>query len=235
VRLLRGGEQRRSNVRFIPHTPAQRGVAYLAVIAALAAALVVWRGADHGRRCPGGVGTDLSARSVSGGQLSQLPLRCANLERSRVTGSVREANLAEANLHRTQLRLARLENVDLSGADLTDAGGASAILDGVTLARADLRRANLQGSLLSNVSLQRARLAGADLRSVSLTRSDLSGANADSADLSDASLSDTNLRGARLEHAKLARAVWSNVVCPDGSKSAGQDRESCAGHLRPTR
>jgi AcrR family transcriptional regulator len=40
---------------------------------------------------------------------------------------------------------------------------------------------------------------------------------------------------ARLDGARLDRTTWSNVVCPDGVKSGGTDRESCGGHLRSAR
>src|SRR6266511_3171824 len=120
----------------------------------------------------------------------------------------------------------------LPGSDLSDAVAGSAELTGVKLMHADLRRIRLDGATLTDVGLQDARLKGASLRGVSLSRSDLAGADARGADLTGASLVDTNLRGARLDGAALTRTTWSNVVCPDGVKSAGTERESCDGHLR---
>lgn len=190
---------------------------------------------DHGRTCPGGAGANLSRRMVYGSDLTQRSLRCVNLERATVDGAVSEANLSEGNLHRVQLRRAWLEHVDLSGADLTDAGGGSATLTGVQLTRADLRRATLNDATLTDVGLQGARLSATVLRGASLTRSDLSGADVRDADLTGTSLVDSNLRGARLDGVKLARSTWSNVVCPDGTKSAGEARESCDGHLNRAR
>jgi uncharacterized protein YjbI with pentapeptide repeats len=187
---------------------------------------------DHGRTCTGRAGLDLSRRTVPGSDLSQRPLRCINLERSRIDGVVSEANLADGNLHRVRLQRVWLEHVDLSGADLSDAVAGSAELTGVKLTHADLRRIRLDGATLTDVGLQGARLKGASLRGVSLSRSDLAGADARGADLTGASLVDTNLRGARLDSAALTRTTWSNVVCPDGLKSAGTERESCDGHLR---
>jgi uncharacterized protein YjbI with pentapeptide repeats len=213
-----------------------RWVAAAGVIALGAAALVTLLGKDdHGRTCPGHAWLDLSGRTVHGSDLTQRPLRCVNLERSTVDGIVSEANLSDGNLHRVRLRQAWLEQVDLSGADLTGADARSATLTGVKLDRADLRRAALNDTTLTDVGMQRARLTATTLRGAVLTRSDLSGADARDADLTGASLVDSNLRGARLDGAKLARSTWSNVVCPDGAKSAGAQRESCDGHLRALR
>src|SRR6266540_2184799 len=183
-------------------------VAIGAAVALIRLANGVFGAEDHGRTCTGRAGLDLSRRTVPGSDLSQRPLRCVNLQR------------------------AWLEHVDLSGADLSDAVAGSAELTGVKLTHADLRRIRLDGATLTDVGLQDARLKGASLRGVSLSRSDLAGADARRADLTGASLVDTNLRGARLDGAALTRTTWSNVVCPDGVKSAGTERESCDGHLR---
>jgi uncharacterized protein YjbI with pentapeptide repeats len=191
-------------------------------------------GADeHGRICPGGA--NLAGRAVAGVDLSQQQLPCINLERATLNGSVQEANLSRANLYGARMRTLWLDNVDLSGADLRRAVGESANLTGVKLERADLYRAVFTNSRLENVGLQRARLGETNLRAVGFTRSDLAGADVRNADLSGASLFDSNLRGARLDGAKLDRTVWSNVICPDGTKSAGTERESCDRHLTPAR
>jgi uncharacterized protein YjbI with pentapeptide repeats len=74
------------------------------------------------------------------------------------------------------------------------------------------------------------RLREADLRRTEFRRSDLGGADARDADLTGAALIDADLRGSRLDG-----ATWATVVCPDGTKSGGDRRESCAGHLTPAR
>jgi uncharacterized protein YjbI with pentapeptide repeats len=224
---------------FLDRTPRSLRVAYFVGVAALVVflagrSLSGGGGADdHGRTCPGA--TDMAGRTVAGVDLSQQQVPCLNLERATLSGTVQEANLSRANLHRANLRSLWLDHVDLSDADLTDAVGESANLTGVKLERADLRRANLKSSRLENVGLQRARLGAANLRSVAFARSDLGGADARDADLTGASLFDSNLRGARLDKAKLSNTIWSNVVCPDGTKSAGTERESCDRHLTPAR
>jgi uncharacterized protein YjbI with pentapeptide repeats len=226
----------------VDRVPRRWRVAYLIGVAALLGILAVQtltggvRPGDsdtHGRTCPGG--PNLAGRTVAGVDLSQQQLPCINLERATLNGTVQEADLSRANLHGAQLRTLWLDNVDLSGADLTRAVGESANLTGVKLARADLHRAVLKNSRLENVGLQRARLGETNLRTVGFTRSDLAGADLRNADLSGASLFDSNLRGARLDGAKLDRTIWSNVICPDGTKSAGAERESCDRHLTPAR
>jgi uncharacterized protein YjbI with pentapeptide repeats len=214
------------------------GLVVLAVILAVLATRLVGTGngtEDRGRRCPAGQGTDLSGRQVAAADLSQQQMPCINLERSTLDGSVSQANLSRANLHRAHLRSTWMEDVDLSAADLTDARGEAVILTGVKLVGADLRRIALSKARFENVGLQQAQLGGADLRGASLTRTDLAGADARDVNLTGAALFDSNLRGARLDGAKLGSVTWSNVVCPDGTKSSADERESCDAHLKPAR
>ncbi|MGC9668327.1 pentapeptide repeat-containing protein [Planosporangium sp. 12N6] len=228
----------------VDRVPLRWRVAYLVGVV-LVAAVIIGRGlgtggpgagddiGEHGRTCPHA--PDLSRRAVNGVDLSQQQVPCVNLERATVTGTVQEADLSRANLHRANLRSLWLDHVDLSDADLAGAAAESANLTRVKLERADLRQAGLARSRLENVGLQGARLGGADLRAAALSRSDLGGADVRGADLSGASLFDSNLRGARLDRAKLTNTVWSDVICPDGTKSAGDARESCDRHLTPAR
>ncbi|MET7425085.1 pentapeptide repeat-containing protein [Dactylosporangium sp. NPDC005555] len=183
----------------------------------------------HGRRCDAPGAASLPRQEVNDAELSSRQLRCADLERSTVRGFVREANLSGSNLHKAHLRSLSMEHVDLSGADLTGADAEDATLTGVELGRADLRDTTWRGGTLTDVGLRGADLRDADLRDVTLRRSDLGGADARGADLTGAWLADTDLRGTRLDGASLGNTTWSNVVCPDGTKSD----ESCAGHLAP--
>ncbi|GII25609.1 hypothetical protein Pme01_52060 [Planosporangium mesophilum] len=208
------------------------GVAILLVFLA-SRSLTSGSPSDHGRSCPHA--TDLSGRAVAGVDLSQQQLPCLNLERSTLSGSIQESDLSRANLHRAQLQTLWLNHVNLSGSDLTDAVGESANLTGVKLEGADLRRANLRGARLEDVGLQRSKLGAANLRAAGFTRSDLGGADVRGAELAGASFYDSNLRGARLDRAKLKSVVWSNVVCPDGTKSTADEQGTCDRHLTPAR
>ncbi|MEV0129811.1 pentapeptide repeat-containing protein [Dactylosporangium sp. NPDC050688] len=225
-------------MRFPPRTVRGRrraAVACLAVAVVLGGLVLVRQraGETHGRRCAEPGAASMAGRVVGDAELSQRRLRCADLERSTVDGFVREANLSGANLHAARLGSVSMENVDLTGADLSDAAARDAMLTGVELGRADLRRTAWQGSTFTDVGLRGAVLRGADLRRTEFHRSDLGGADARDADFTGASLVDTDLRGTRLDGADLDGTTWSNVVCPDGTKSGGGGRESCTGHLTP--
>jgi hypothetical protein len=84
-----------------------------------------------------------------GGSLRGADLTEANLYRANLTG----ADLTEANLRRADLSRANFPGADLRGADLTEAD----------LYRANLREANLRGADLRRANLRRADLTGADL------------------------------------------------------------------------
>ncbi len=161
--------------------------AALAWVVVVACLTLAGCGESHGRTCPGEAGPDMSERAVTGRELTQGELRCANLERSTLDSEVvREAKLSGSNLHRAHLNGASLENVDLSGADLTDASVESATLTGVDFVRADLGKASLADSRLRDVGLTEARLEGTNLRGIVATRSDLAGADVRDADLTGA-------------------------------------------------
>jgi uncharacterized protein YjbI with pentapeptide repeats len=212
----------------------RRAAAVCLAVAVLLGAFLLVRaraGETHGRRCADSGAVSMAGRVVVDSDLSQRKLRCADLERSTVEGFVREANLSGSNLHAARLRSVSMENVDLSGADLTDVAARDATLTGVELGRADLRRTVWQGSTFTDVGLRDAVLRGADLRRTEIRRSDLGGADARDADLTGAWLVDTDLRGIRLKGAVLRDTTWVNVVCPDGTKSAGDRHNACAGHL----
>ncbi|WP_240943142.1 pentapeptide repeat-containing protein [Planosporangium thailandense] len=225
----------------VERVPLRLRVAYFVGVALLLAFLAsrgaVNRGGgaadEHGRTCPGGA--NFAGQTVAGVDLSQQQLLCLNLERSTLTGNVSDSNLARANLYAAHLRNLWLNDVDLSVSDLRRADAAGLNMTGGRLAHADLRGAGLKGARFEDVGLQQAQLSGANLPSVGFTRSDLSGVDARGTDFTGASFYDSNLRGARLAGAKLDRTIWSNAVCPDGTKSSRNDPESCDGHLTAAR
>lgn len=243
VRARAAIRERAGNVRTaVDRVPVRWRVAYFVGLAVLVAFLagrsVIDRGGgiaadEHGRTCPGGA--NLSGQTVAGVDLSQQQLLCLNLERATLTGNVADSNLGRADLYAAHLRNLWLNDVDLSGADLRRADAEGANLTGGRLSGADLRSASLSSARFEDVGLQQARLSGTNLRSAGFTRSDLSGADARGADFTGASFYDSNLRGARLDGAKLDRTIWSNAICPDGTKSSRNDPESCDRHLTPAR
>ena len=99
------------------------------------------------------------------------------------------ADLAGADLSRTNLARADLSRTNLAGANLSRANLAGADLTG-----ADLTGANLTGADLTGANLSRADLTGADLTGANLRWADLTGADLRWADLTEADLSEADLR-----------------------------------------
>ncbi len=122
--------------------------------------------------------------------------------------SLREKNLARANLQGANLMLAVLEGADLRAANLR----------GAFLRRANLCRANLRDADLWGAILEGARLQAADLRGAFLL-----GANLRHAVLEGADLRGTDLSHAKLDHVRLERAIhnsrtqWPTGFAPPGS------------------
>jgi hypothetical protein len=85
----------------------------------------------------------------------------------------------------------------------------------------------LGGRNLSHLNLQ-----GIDLRGAQLSSSHLVGTNLTGARLAQANLSSADLLGATLTGADLARVIWANTICPDGTESSanGTSPQSCVGH-----
>lgn len=137
------------------------------------------------------------------------PLECVDL----VPGaSLRGCNFSGADLSSTDLAAVNLVDANLSGANLS----------GTNLADANLRGANLSGANLFGVNLGDANLSGANLSGANVSGVNLSGANLSGADLSGVDLSLASLSGANL-----TGVVWANTVCPDGSNSDTNGRNSC--------
>jgi hypothetical protein len=141
-----------------------------------------------------------------------------------IDGSLRGADLREANLQGASLYNAKLEGVRLTWANLQEA-----YLGLANLRRADLGGANLQGAILTGANLQKANLFEANLQGVNLWVTNLQEANLDTADLQGASLQKANLQGANLAGANLQGArLWQaelhatgfsrDTTLPDGTK-----------------
>jgi uncharacterized protein YjbI with pentapeptide repeats len=115
-----------------------------------------------------------------------------------VDGSLRGANLREANLQGAHLENASLREVDLRRANLRGAHLYDSCLAGANLWTADLRDARLAGA-----DLQEAFLQFTKFKKASLLLADLTEANMREARLKRASLLLANLRGADMEGARL--------------------------------
>jgi uncharacterized protein YjbI with pentapeptide repeats len=104
------------------------------------------------------------AHPNAGVYLRDANLRNADLSRSDlIDASLRSANLSGANLRSANLAGANLIRADLSGANLSDAILASANLSGAVLISADLSLASLLSANLNDANLTGANLSGADL------------------------------------------------------------------------
>ncbi|MGA1284492.1 MAG: pentapeptide repeat-containing protein, partial [Prochlorothrix sp.] len=159
----------------------------------------------------------VSLRNVN---LAQAQLAFINLDQADLWGiNFREAQLAGANLVR----------VDLSNAVLVGAN-----LLGASLLSARLVRANLEGALLSGADLRATNLKQANLRNASFVGIDLSGADLREANLTDINLKDANLRGANLLNAKWDRAdlegaQLDGAIMPSGEYVVPEEEEQAKG------
>lgn len=120
--------------------------------------------------------------------------------------SLRQADLADADLSNAELSDADLSRVSLGNAYLNDANLSRASLKGADLKDAFIARTDLSGADLSGADLRRAILSDANLSGVSLNDADLR-----EADLIDANLSGADLSGALLEGAFLNRALLNGA------------------------
>jgi hypothetical protein len=108
-------------------------------------------------------------------------------------GSVRWADLFDANL----------QEADLEGADL----------EGANLGKADLEEANLKAA-----NLKAANLKAANLKEVDLSKANLQAANLEGASINGANLRETNLRGVSPYWFNLLTvADLQGAIMPDGS------------------
>ena len=86
-------------------------------------------------------------------------------------------------------------------------------MSGIDLSGADLTNIDLRGSLLSDVNFTDATLIGADFSPRPMKANGISGEN-------QTVIINANMLGADLTDAKgLDTVLWTNTICPDGSKS----------------
>ncbi len=111
------------------------------------------------------------------------------------------AVLDRSDLHRADLTGANLEGASLAGTDLRRARLSCADIDGVLTQQID-RADNC--TRLENVDLSRAKLAGADLRLALLADTRFEGANLDDADLRYSDLTGADFSGAEMRRAALS-------------------------------
>ena len=112
---------------------------------------------------------------------------------------LKEANLAYAEVSRSDFNEADLSLANLGGANLS-----LATFRDVTLCMTNLNGANLSLANLCGVNLSLANLSGANLRGAVSRKTDFNGAR-----LKDANLRDTDIQVARLDGAILDKAILS--------------------------
>jgi len=96
---------------------------------------------------------------------------------SKLSLSLKDADLSHANLHRADLSFAKLRHANLRGADLSGAKLGSADLYGAFLSDAVLVYAKLSGANLHGADLSGAKLGSADLTGTFMDEVNLSSAN----------------------------------------------------------
>jgi uncharacterized protein YjbI with pentapeptide repeats len=111
-------------------------------------------------------------------------------------GDLRNFNLADSVLERSNLAGIDLRGCNVSGVQLAGANLSSANLSGLDLRTAVLRQANLQSASLRGADLRGTNLWGAHLLRADLCDADLSMAKLDLANLVEANLEGANLTGA---------------------------------------
>ena len=128
---------------------------------------------------------------------------------------LRNDDLSEAILKRTNL-----SSTDLAGANLAGATLAEANIDRARLQDADLTDSDLRKVQGSRANFREANLAGARLTKSELLRANFSGANLEGTDLSKAELgranfTDSDLDGANLSFSNIARATFKDSELED--------------------
>jgi len=155
-------------------------------------------------------------------------LRNARLDRSDLQGAdlagvdFRGASLIGTDLRNANLTCSPKRCVRLDGADLTEIKLNNANLSNANLEKAVLLRAELRSADLSSADLSAADLSNADLRRAKLTDEvNLFGAEMPGANLRGAYLGGVNLHGANLSSAKLQGAymAWVNAYGVDLSNA----------------
>lgn len=147
-------------------------------------------------------------------------------------GTLREADLIDANLKGTVLHSTFQGGAELEAAHLKDADLSDMRLNEVNLQQAELQRARLSGARLVNANLQGANLDFADLEGAYLFLADLEGAHLYQTNIKDAIFWNANLWGVSyLTDSQLASASrLRDATMPDGRRYDG--RYNLAGDIQ---
>ncbi len=154
-------------------------------------------------------GVDLSGADLSNARLKETDLSDAYLSKSNLSGAnisnsrLKEADLSNSYASRVDLSNADLSEANLNEADFNNANFSKAILWGTKLERTNLQGANLSTAGLWKANLRNADLSYAILKWADLLETDLSGSNLSMADIRGAFLVETNLEGATLTGCKI--------------------------------
>jgi uncharacterized protein YjbI with pentapeptide repeats len=151
----------------------------------------------------------LDEAQLEGALFRRASLRGASLRGARLEGAIFfEAHLQGADLTRG----AQLAGADLSKTQLDGANLSGALLKAANLTSAQLTVANLRQAQLTDANLFGARLDGADLREAWLVGADLRGASLDkSTHLNDAHLSRASLDQTIFDNTNLSVVKWGEV------------------------
>jgi len=153
------------------------------------------------------------------GSLRQANLAGADLHMA----GLAEADLTEANLVVANLNHAHLEWADLKQASLGEANLSNAHLNNARMYKANLVEANLSNAYLHRADLRdtflwEVNLAGAHLTYTGMNRADLTKAELTGADLRGADLDEAVLYGALLAGAKYNKdTIWPDDFNPDAA------------------
>ncbi|MEL6421469.1 MAG: pentapeptide repeat-containing protein [Pseudomonadota bacterium] len=160
----------------------------------------------------------LRDRDLQNAKLDRTDLRGADLAGADFRGaSLNGTILSHTDLSCSPRRCTRLESADLSDAVLRQAN-----LEGASLRNARAIAADMRAVQFSNADLTAADFSGADLRRARLTNEvNLYGAELPGANLRGAYLGGVNLHGANLSNAKLQGAymAWVNAFAADLSNA----------------
>ena len=163
---------------------------------------------SHGKD---GARGDLSSYSLSGMNLSGLPVSLMNFKHSAMrkvsfdrsfllSGDLSYCDLREASFVETDLRGAKFERANMQKAVLKKVqGGPLTINEPTTYTMPlDFTKAKLMEANLARGVFRKASFKGANLTEANLSRADFEGADFENANLTDAKLSDANFEGANM-------------------------------------
>lgn len=160
-------------------------------------------------------GLNLREISLSGGELKDCNLSCANLEGAIVNQvTFSNCNLTEANFSNAVLSQSSFNYSDLTGANLTNSDLSKTKFEGTNLIRANLNNVNFSESYFS----KEVKLDKADMSEANLSKASLIGVTLSQVNLSHANLRDSKLLGANFESANLEKTNLEGAICNKNTK-----------------